>query len=471
MERIKFGLDGWRGIIAKDFTLVNAVKVAYAVTRWLVKKYKEPLAVVGYDCRFGGEMFMEAVAKILASQGVRVLISESFVSTPMISLAVKKTGSHCGIAITASHSPAEYNGLKFKGQNGGPISTRDLFDIENLMTDDYQFDIDLLNWNQLIEQGKIQYMNFEAIYIKHIQDNIDLNLLQTSKLKFVFDPMYGSSQNVIKKVLSNVETIHDKLNPTFMGIPPNPAPKNLHELIDLAVQQKGYDCAFAVDGDGDRLALVSSQGELIDAHHILLLIVYYLSVYKKLEGKVVAGFAVTSRLDKLCKHLGLEVIRTKVGFTHIAEVLVQEEVLVGGEENGGIAMGDVLPDKDGIWTGLQIWSWLAESGKKIEELLEEVYEITDRFVCRRFDLKLNKKARLKILENCKNGVYKQFGEFIVINEETLDGYKYYFAEDEWILIRPSTFYPVLRIYIEAHNEERVNDILIAINQVLTNNTK
>lgn len=459
MDKIKFGTDGWRGIIAKDFTLANVAKVAYAIARWLTGKYPSPVAVLGYDCRFGGEMFMEAIAKILASQNIRVLISESFVTTPMVSLAVVKLTANCGIMLTASHNSAEFNGIKLKGDHGGPMLEKDLKDVENMISSDYEFDLEMLNWNYLVEQGLIQYINLENIYLKNLRDHLDIEKLSGSDIRFAFDAMYGSSQNIFPKLMPHVKLLHCERNPLFMGVPPDPLPKNLHELEEYLVQHNDIYCALAVDGDGDRLALFDEQGTYYDSHRLLLLMTYYIAEYKKLKGKVVVGFSVTSRLEKICARYGLELIRVPIGFKEISRVMLKENVLLGGEESGGMTTGTYLPERDGIWIGLTIWEWLIDSGKTLSQLMEEVYSITGLFAYERRDIEINRNARTKVLEHFRNSEITKIGEFHVTSREDIDGYKFHFGNDQWVMIRPSGTEPVLRIYAEAENQETVTAII------------
>ncbi len=461
MEKIKFGTDGWQAVIAKDFTITNIIKIAYATSQWLTRKYKDPSAVIGYDCRFAGEMFMEAVAKILASRGVRVYIPEHFVSTPMVSLGVMKLKAQCGIIITASHNPPEYNGFKLKGEYGGPMLEKDMKDVENLITDDYDIDLELLNWNYLLEQGMINYIDLENIYIKQVRDNFDIERISNTKLKFAFDAMYGSGQNVIKKLLQGVKLFHCELNPTFKGIPPDPLHKNLHELAEYIWKSKKIDCAMAVDGDADRLALYDKQGNYVDANHIILLLIHYLAGYKKLKGKVIAGFSCTNRIEKLCDKYKLNVERVKVGFNDIAQIMLTDEVLLGGEESGEIAIGSHIPEKDGIWAGLLMWQWMIETGMSLKQLINEVYAIIGNFAFEKTDLSINKNDRNKIMEKCQAGYFTSFGKYEVIKTEKLDGYKFFFSDDEWLMIRSSGTEPVLRIYAEAATQEVATDIISA----------
>jgi phosphomannomutase len=462
MDKISFGTDGWRGIIAKDFTLANVAKVAYALARWLTGKYSSPGAVIGYDCRFGGEMFMEAIAKILASKNIRVYLSENFVSTPMVSLGVLKLKASCGVMITASHNPAEYNGIKLKSEHGGPLLDKDVKDVENLISTDYEFDLEMLNWNYLIEQGLIQYINLESIYLKNISDHFNIDRLRKSALRFGFDAMYGSAQNIFKKLMPEVKMFRCELNPSFLGIPPEPMAKNLHMMEEHIWQNHDLDAAFAVDGDGDRLAFFDEKGTYLDSHHVLLMLIYGLAEYKKMSGKIIVSFSTTSKIEKLAEHFGLEVVRVPVGFKSITGIMLQEDILVGGEESGGMTVGTYMPERDGIWTGLTIWDIMIESGKKLSELINEVYAITGRFSFERLDLELNKNLRNKLLEKCRNREFKEFGEYKIAGEETLDGYKYRLTENEWVMIRASGTEPLIRIYVEAETREKVISIINAV---------
>jgi phosphomannomutase len=468
MEKIKFGTDGWRAIIAKDFTITNIIKVTYATSLWLARKYRNPSAVIGYDCRFAGEMFMEAVAKILASRGVRVYIPEHFVSAPMVSLGVIKLKAQCGIIITASHDPPGYNGFKLKGEYGGPMLEKDVKDVENLITQDYDIDLELLNWNYLLEQGMINYIDLENIYIKQIKDNFNIDSFANSKLKFAFDAMYGSGQNIFKKLIPGIKLFHCELNPTFKGIPPDPQHKNLHELAEYMWKSKKIDCGMAVDGDADRVALYDKEGNYVDAHHIILLLIHYLAGYKKLKGKVIAGFSCTSKIEKLCKNYEIDIKRVKVGFKDIANLMKDEEILLYGEESGDITIGSHIPERDGIWAGLLIWQLMIETGKSLKKLIHEVYEITGRFAVEKSDINVNKNERNKILEKCQAGYFNSFGNYEVIKTESLDGYKFFFNEDQWLMIRLSGTEPVLRMYAEAETQEVARDILSASSRVIIN---
>ncbi len=470
MEKIKFGTDGWRAIIARDYTIDSVSKVAYATALWLTRKYKGPTAVIGYDCRFGGEMFMEAVAKILASKSIRVYISEQFVSTPMVALGVRMLKANCGIMLSACNGPVNYNGYKLKGDHGGPMFEKDIKDIENLISNENEIDLELLNWNYLLEQGLIQYINLENIYIKQIRDSFSLDAFKESGLRFAFDAMYGSGQNIIKKLLPETVTLHCEVNPGFNGIPPDPVRKNLHELAELITHNKDIDYGLAVDGDADCLAVFDGEGNLIDANTILLILIHYLAGYKHATGKVVAGFSSTEKVQKICAHYALPLILSRIGFKEIARIMTEETILVAGEESGGIALGDHLPERDGLWAGLLVARAMIDTGKSLRQLLDEVLAITGPFAYERIDLELNRNLRNKVIENCKNELYKNFGTFKVNKTVALDGYKYYFSESQWLLIRASGTEPVIRLYAEAEKPEDTQAIIMAARNALSGNS-
>jgi|WetSurSiteA1Bulk_404760.scaffolds.fasta_scaffold04008_3 phosphomannomutase len=461
MDKIKFGTDGWRAIIARDYTISNVVKISLATALWLTRKYKNPTAVIGYDCRFGGEMFMEATAKVLASKGIRVFVAERFVTTPMVSLGVVKLKAECGIIITASHNGAEYNGYKLRGDHGGPMFDKDLKDVENLISNDIEIDLELLNWNYLVEQGLINYIDLESIYLKDIRESFNLGNLSNSGMKFGFDAMYGSSQNIITKLMPGIFTMHCEVNPSFHGIKPEPLRKNLHELAEVVWNRKNIDCSLAVDGDGDRIAMLDKEAGFYDANHLLLLLIHYLAGYKKLTGKVVVSFSTTGKTEKICSHYNLEVVRTHVGFKDASKIMTEEQVLIAGEESGGISIGNTIPERDAIRAGLTIWQWLIESGKPLKELYNEVVQITGPFSFERANLDLNRNARNKVLDKCNNGEFDHFGRFIVDRFEVFDGFKFFFSDKEWLMIRSSGTEPVIRLYAEAETEAIAQEIIFS----------
>jgi phosphomannomutase len=466
MDRIKFGTDGWRGIIAHQFTVANVAKITNAAAMWLLKKYQEPEVIVGYDTRFQGKMFAETVAKVLASKGIKVRISDDFVSTPMVSLAVREWNANLGVMITASHNDHSYSGYKLKGSHGGPLLTEDLKNIEDLISTENNIDLDLLKWDQFVGQEMIRYADLEALYVQFVNHYFDLESIRSSGLKVAIDAMYGSGQKVIRKLLPDAVFLHCEPDPMFGGIHPEPLEANLQELIGFMQSSKKIDLAFALDGDGDRIAIVNKGGRYIDSHNIILVLIHYLAHYRKMNGKVVTGFSSTAKVEKLCRHYDLEVMRVPIGFKDICRVMLSEDVLVGGEESGGISISGYLPERDGIWMGLTILQFMAETGRTLDEILDEIHRITGEFHCMRRDIPIPKEKRGKVMDACYRGDLESFGRFRVVRTVALDGLKFYFNEDEWVMIRLSGTEPLLRTYAEAADRETAEEILDAAGQTI-----
>jgi phosphomannomutase len=465
--QIKFGTDGWRAIIAQDFTVENVARVTEATGEWLLKKYDTPTVVIGHDCRFAGELFMHTAAKVLISQGIKVFMAEGFVSTPMISLAAKQNNCEVGIIITASHNPPSYNGFKLKAFYGGPLSPEYISEIETIIPDACAINYDSVDLSLAKSENRLTVLDLETIYCDHLSANFDLDAIRNSGLNLVYDAMYGAGQNVLKRLLPNLTFLHCEHNPSFMGQAPEPIAKNLKELENYIKTNPGIDCALATDGDADRIGLYNGKGEFVDSHHIILLLIHYLVKYKHLNGKVVIAFSVTPRVERLCKHYGLELEVTKIGFKEIASIMVKEDVLLGGEESGGIAVKGHIPERDGIWMGMIIWEFMAKSGKTLDQLIEEVYEIVGEFKFERNDLHINEALKQKIVAACQSDAYTNFGTYQVRNIQKIDGYKYFFDDDRWVMIRPSGTEPVLRTYAEAPTMEEVRTILKATELAIT----
>lgn len=459
MGDIKFGTDGWRAIIAQEYTIANVVRVAEATAKWLKKKSNAPVAVVGYDCRFGGKMFAEAVAKILAHHNIKVLLSTGFISTPMVSLGVVKYKANIGIIITASHNPPDYNGFKLKGEYGGPLLARQVKEIEELIPEKSPMYPDTLSLEELVKSGAIKNVDFETLYCKHIEKNFDLKLIKKSGLKLAYDSMYGAGQNIIRRLFPDATLLHCVYNPSFGGISPEPIERNLVEFEQYIKKTKNVDMGLATDGDADRIGLYNGKGQFIDSHHIILLLINYLVKYKKMKGKVCVAFSVTDKVKKMCEHFGLSLEVVKVGFKYVCEVMLADDVLLGGEESGGIAIKGHIPERDGIWIGLTILEYMARTGKSLDQLIKEALKITGKFVYERIDLHLTEELKQKVLRQCRENKYQSFGKLKVRNVNNLDGYKFYFNDDDWLMIRASGTEPVLRLYVEASTKAKASVIL------------
>lgn len=467
MTKIKFGTDGWRAIIAQDFTVDNVARVAEGSAKWLLAQSKNPEIVLGHDCRFAGELFCDTVAKVMCSMGVKVHLAKGFVSTPMISLGTVELKKDLGIIITASHNPPEYNGFKLKGSFGGPLQPSKVSEIEELIPDRCSVALDKVELATFESNGALQYVDLETMYVDHVKANFDLDAIRKSGLNLAYDAMYGAGQNVLKRILPDMTFLHCDYNPSFKGQAPEPIHKNLTEFSNL-IKNGNFASGLVTDGDADRLGFYDSKGNFVDSHHIILLLIHYLHKYKGLNGKVCTAFSTTPKVAKLCKHYGLEMQTVKIGFKYIAEIMIQEDVLLGGEESGGIAIKGHIPERDGIWMGLTLWEFMAKSGKTLNDLIEEVYAIVGRFSFERNDLHIKEEIKQRVLENCKSGAYTSFGKYKVSRVEDLDGYKYFFENGDWLMIRASGTEPVLRTYAESDSKDAAFDILNTAKSILLN---
>lgn len=460
MVKIKFGTDGWRAIIAKEFTVDNVARVSVATAQWTKERFDDPCIVLGHDCRFAGELFTHTAAKVFVSMGLKVKMAKGFVSTPMVSFGTRHYGASMGVVLTASHNPPSYNGYKLKSQHGGPLTEDKVKEVEGIIPETHGIDLESMDINALIAEGKIEIVDLETLYVKQIEDSFDLDAIRNSGLHLAYDAMYGAGQNVLKRIFPNMTFLHCEHNPSFMGQAPEPIHKNLTEFSEL-IKHSNIDCGLATDGDADRIGLYNGKGEFVDSHHIILLLLNYLHQHKGLTGKVVTAASTTPRVNRLADMWGLESDTVKIGFKYIAKQMVIEDVLVGGEESGGIAIKGHIPERDGIWMGLVIWEYMAKSGKTLEQLVEEIYALVGTFKYWRDDLHINEALKQEIIQNCKDNKYTSFGDYQVDRVDTTDGFKYIFNDNEWLMIRPSGTEPVLRTYAESSTLEGAHKILAA----------
>ncbi len=457
LPKIKFGTDGWRAIIAKEYTVDNLNRLSHALGLWMTEKGKKSV-VIGHDCRFGGAMFTEVVETHLRKHGIKVYRTDGFVSTPMVSLGTVLLKADIGVVITASHNPPSYNGFKLKSHYGGATPPAEIAEVEQLVPDTME---EIESYKYPEKEGDLELVDLEQMYIDEVEKAFDLDKIRNSGIKLAYDAMYGAGQNVVKRLFPDAYHLHCEWNPGFHGQAPEPIHRNLGEFAEF-IKNNDVDLGLANDGDADRIGLYDPDGNFIDAHHILLLLVYYLHNYKKIEGDmVVSTFSVTDKLGQMAEKYGYKYVVKPIGFKYIAELMTTEKVLVGGEESGGIAAAGHIPERDGVWMGILIMEFMAVTGKSIKELIQEVYDEVGSFAMDRDDRHVSEEVKQDIIKKCAEGYYKSFGEYKVERIDDLDGFKFRLGNDRWVMIRPSGTEAVLRIYAQAENAEEVRKVLDA----------
>jgi phosphomannomutase len=373
----------------------------------------------------------------------------------MISLGARHFNTTLGVIITASHNPPAYNGYKLKGNFGGPLLPWHISEVEGLIPD-FVPEVPEIS---PASHPLCEKVDLEGLYLQRVQESFDLEAIKKSGFRFAYDAMYGAGRGVMPKILPGIDMLHGTENPNFAGTPPEPILKNLGEFSRYIREAGNIRSGLATDGDADRIGLFDSKGEFVDSHHIILLLIHYLVKYKGFRGKVVTAFSVTDKVKKMCEYYDLEQETVKIGFKYVAGFFLTEDVLLGGEESGGIAVKGHIPERDGIWMGLIIWEFMAKSGKTLEELIEEIYEIVGPFKYDRNDLHISPELKERVMAKCADGGFTSIAGKPVSRVETTDGFKFHFPGGEWLMIRASGTEPVLRVYAEAADRASVSAFL------------
>lgn len=444
---IRFGTDGWRSIIAKEFTFANVERIVEATAHWLKQKYSAPKVMVGYDCRFMADEFARLSAQKFASMGVKVYLSPKFVSTPMVSYAVVAHQAHLGVVLTASHNPPNYLGYKLKASYGGPAPVEILQEIEALVPPAPQ--VEMLPYDTLLERRQIEYYDMEALYLNYLKMHFEIPFPSPAKL--VWDVMYGAGQSIVPKVFPHATILHAAYNPSFEGIPPEPIEKNLYALRNF-MESEDVELAFILDGDADRLGMMAKMNgkvQYIDAHHIILLALHYLVRYEHKKGLVVASISCATRIPLYAARMGLPYMITPVGFKYIAAQMQKEKVLLGAEESGGLAFSDHLPERDGLYAALLILEMLRKTQKDLSALIEEIYQVVGHFAMQRWDGHVPRTQIDFALHKLSTAPPKEIAGWAVEKIETLDGYKFLLSGGRALMLRASGTEPIIRVYAEG----------------------
>ena len=461
--RIKFGTDGWRGVIAGDFTFDNLSLVAQATMDYLNREGRgEKGLVIGYDRRFLSRDFARRVAEIAVGNGIKVKLTEEYAPTPAVSWAVRESGAGAGVMITASHNPPEYNGFKIKESFGGsalPSTTKILEEIVSFNGNNGRRVV-AVPYCEALGKGTIELFDPCETYFHQISRYVDLGLIAKTGIPALIDPMYGAGSGFIPQLLSRVDEIHNIENPAFGGIAPEPIAQNLQELSALVKSGK-YRVGLALDGDADRIGAVDENGDFFSSHCIFTVILRHLIEYKNLTGAVVKTVSTTRMVDLLAEKYGLELLETPIGFKHICGLMLERDILMGGEESGGLGVKGHIPERDGILMGLLLLEAMAVSGKGLRQMLEETMDEIGHFHYRRIDRRIEDAAKEQLIAKLSSQTPTEIDGRPVTSTNFSDGFKFIFGNGDWLLIRPSGTEPVLRLYSEAGSQDQVERFLRA----------
>ncbi len=457
---IKFGTDGWRAIIGEDYTYANVAKVLQAFCD-LQAQAPHREVVVGYDRRFSSKLFAEEAAQVLMGNGFRVVLSKDFCPTPCISWMTKDRKALAGVVITASHNPFQWNGVKFKEGYGGSASPEFTSKIEKKIQENDRSGrlSQKMSLEEGVARGFLQTFDPQGAYLKQLKGLVNLTAIKKAKLKIVVDPIYGAGSGYFGKLLGDqVIEIRGEANPGFGGVNPEPIEKNL-KLAALTVKKCHAHCGLATDGDADRIGAMDEKGRFVDSHQIFSLILRHLVTVKKWQGDVIKTVSTTQMINRLGARYGLKVIETPIGFKYICLEFQNFRSLMGGEESGGIGIARHVYERDGILSGLFLLEILAHHKKPLSKIIQDLQKEVGplHFVREDLPLPVEKIKKMKIAMG--NDSIPDFGGRVLRKKNFRDGYKFLFADESWLLIRPSGTEPLLRVYAEAPTVKQARQLI------------
>ncbi|MFQ6014093.1 MAG: phosphoglucomutase/phosphomannomutase family protein [Anaerolineae bacterium] len=462
---IKFGTDGWRAVISDEFTFANVRHVAQAIADFLLEEGGGRTGVVvGFDTRFLSDRYAIEVARVLAGNGIAVHLSKADCPTAALSYAVKALDAAGGVMITASHNPPRYNGIKCKAYYGGPAMPEMTKQMEAHLVANLEQgrESQTVEYEQALADGSIVRFDLLPGYLDHVRSLIDLERIAHFAPQVVVDPIYGAGRGYIKQFLEEagleVTEIHNEMNPGFGGLYPEPIARNLGDLI-ATVTGSGCDIGLATDGDADRIGAVDAQGNFIDPHRIFTLVLRHLVEERHQRGDVVKTVSTTKMVDILCLKYGLRLHETPVGFSYICDLMLHNDVLIGGEESGGITIRGHIPEGDGILMGLLLLEVMATHELPIHVIIRQLMDEIGYFHFGRHDLETKPFNKAELVASLMAHVPASAAGLSVVDVRDNDGVKYLLEDESWLLIRPSGTEPVLRIYAEARSREGVGQLL------------
>jgi alpha-D-glucose phosphate-specific phosphoglucomutase len=465
---IRFGTDGWRAVIADTFTFENVRLISQAVADFVNNKHtgdKPPEVVIGYDTRFLSDRFATETARVMAGNGIIAWLTRTDAPTPAISYNVKEKCADAGIVITASHNPPRYNGFKLKASYGGSANAEQCALVEKEL-DRMERDArgpNIMDYQRALDRELIRRFDPSWSYYQHLATLVDLDKISERELNIVADAMWGAGRGAFTSILSrtrsHVTEIRGALNPGFGGIHPEPIARYLVDLVG-AVARNQADVGLATDGDADRIGAVDGLGNFIDPHRVFALALRHLVEKKHLRGDVVKTVSTTLMIDTLCEKYDLKLHETPVGYNYIADLMMRNDVLIGGEESGGISIKGHIPEGDGILMGLLLLEVMAETRAPLHEIVADLQANFGPAYYGRIDVNLaHPVPKKQVVDQLVNAAPGQVNGESVVRVDKLDGAKFYLADRSWLLIRPSGTEPLLRIYAEARSPETKDALL------------
>jgi len=458
MVNIRFGTAGWRAIISDEFTIDNVRLVTQAIANYIKKERGGGYEVlVGYDTRFMSENFARVSSCVLAANGIKALLTVRDIPTPALAYEILRRKAKGAINFTASHNPPEYNGIKFSPSTGGPALPETTIAIEKncSLLMEGKSSVKDIPWEEGKDRGLIEYIDPQLEYIKRINELVNLEEMKRAKLRIAIDLMYGTGRDyldaILKEVGCEVTVIHNWRDVLFGGFPPEPSLSYLEELVQT-VKKEDCDLGLAIDGDSDRFGIVDSDGTFIPPNQVLALLLDHLVKTRGWKGVVARSVMTTSFVDAIASHYGIRVKETPVGFKYIAQVMLEDNMVIGGEESGGLTIRGHIPEKDGILACLLIAEMVAFAGKSIGEILDDLHKKVGLFLNERINFHLSEKEMERFKAKLKKSLPQEISGLKVERIVNLDGLKFILADGSWLGIRLSGTEPVVRLYIEAHGE-------------------
>jgi phosphomannomutase len=466
MTSIRFGTDGWRGILAEDFTFANARIVAHAIARYVVRGEDARKGVlIGYDHRFASDRIAATCADVISATGTPVWVTDKPCPTPAISLLVRQRKAAGGLVITASHNPYQWNGIKYKASYGSSALPSIVAQIERELEGVQRDGLPPLPARQEL----IQTLEPRAPYLDTIEKLVDWQRVRDAKFRFVSDPMHGAAAGLLPELFRRNGVVCDEIrgtrDPRFAGIHPEPIPPHI-DALRQAVRAGKYDAGFCADGDGDRIGAVDRDGWFVNPHQIFALLVWHLAGTRKLPGDIAKTFSVTKLIDKLAVKFARKLHEVPIGFKYICELMLEQDILIGGEESGGIGTSLYLPERDATVSVLLLAELMAWHGKSLGELLGALHAEFGEFHYGRVDLDLQPGQKEKAIEHFSNGKVNALLDVPVVRRENMDGIKLYLGEMGWVMVRASGTENLLRVYSETSKPESTQRVLDAVTTVV-----